>query len=80
MEEKDLKLIVNQPEEPVQILADGRHLWRVFDNLLNNVCKYAQENSRVYLSVEQKEGQVLIRLSNRLFRIGSCPYLHRLLS
>lgn len=64
MEEKDLKLIVNQPEEPVQILADGRHLWRVFDNLLNNVCKYAQENSRVYLSVEQKEGQVLIIFRN----------------
>ena len=64
MEEKNLKLIVNQPEEPVQILADGRHLWRVFDNLLNNVCKYAQENSRVYLSVEQKEGQVLIIFRN----------------
>ncbi|MDE6167176.1 MAG: HAMP domain-containing histidine kinase [Acetatifactor sp.] len=64
MEEKELKLIVTQPEAPVQILADGRHLWRVFDNLLNNVCKYAQENSRVYLSVEQKDGQVLIIFRN----------------
>ena len=54
--EKQLNLIVRQPEEPVKIMADGRHLWRVFDNLLNNICKYAQENSRVYLSVE-KQGQ-----------------------
>ena len=56
MEEKQLELIVVQPEEAVNIMADGRHLWRVFDNLLNNICKYAREDSRVYLSVE-KEGK-----------------------
>lgn len=64
MEEKALELIARQPEEPVKIMADGRHLWRVFDNLLNNICKYAQENSRVYLSVEEKEGEVLIIFRN----------------
>lgn len=52
MEEKGLELITRKPQEEVRILADGRHLWRVFDNLLNNICKYAQENSRVYLSIE----------------------------
>lgn len=52
MEEKGLELITRKPQEEVKILADGRHLWRVFDNLLNNICKYAQENSRVYLSIE----------------------------
>lgn len=62
--EKQLNLIVRQPEEPVKILADGRHLWRVFDNLLNNICKYAQENTRVYLSVENKENQVEIIFRN----------------
>ena len=45
-------------------MADGRHLWRVFDNLLNNICKYAQENSRVYLSLEQREGKVFITFRN----------------
>ena len=50
--EKQLELIVRQPEEAVRILADGRHLWRIFDNLFNNIYKYAQENSRVYLNVE----------------------------
>ncbi len=53
--EKSLKLIVRQPEEDIKILADGRHLWRVFDNLLNNICKYAQEQSRVYLTLELRE-------------------------
>ena len=64
MEEKGLELIARQPSETVQVLADGRHLWRIFDNLLNNVCKYAQENSRVYLSVEVKKGWVLIIFRN----------------
>jgi signal transduction histidine kinase len=64
MEERALEPVVRQPEKPVEIMADGRHLWRVFDNLLNNICKYAQEHSRVYLSVEEKEGQVLIIFRN----------------
>lgn len=68
MEERELDLIVRQPENEVKILADGRHLWRVFDNLLNNICKYAQEKSRVYLSlevkVEEKDERVLITFRN----------------
>lgn len=64
LEEKELELRVSQPEEPVRILADGRHLWRIFDNLLNNICKYAQENSRVYLTLEQKGSKVFIIFRN----------------
>ena len=54
--EKKLETIVKQPEETVKVMADGRHLWRVFDNLLNNIYKYAQAGSRVYLNVEH-DGQ-----------------------
>lgn len=64
MEEKGLELIARQSAETALIMADGRRLWRVFDNLLNNICKYAQENSRVYLSVEEREGDVLIVFRN----------------
>lgn len=64
MEEKRLDLIARQPQEPVHIMADGRHLWRVFDNLLNNICKYAQEGTRVYLSVEAVDGYVRIIFRN----------------
>lgn len=54
--DKRLETIVKQPEETVKVMADGRHLWRVFDNLLNNIYKYAQAGSRVYLNVEH-DGQ-----------------------
>lgn len=64
MAERGLELRDSQPETPVEILADGRRLWRVFDNLLNNICKYAQENSRVYLSLEQREDKVDVVFRN----------------
>lgn len=64
MEEKKLELIARQPQEGVSVLADGRRLWRVFENLLNNICKYASENSRVYLNVEAKENEVQIIFRN----------------
>lgn len=64
MAEKGLELIARQPEQPVMVMADGRHLWRVFDNLLNNICKYAQENTRVYLTVDEKGETVQIIFRN----------------
>jgi signal transduction histidine kinase len=57
-----LELIVNKPQEPVYIMADGRHLWRVVDNLMNNICKYAQPMSRVYVSLDaDKEVKIIFR-------------------
>ncbi|MCH5343724.1 MAG: hypothetical protein J1E64_06765 [Acetatifactor sp.] len=63
-QEKELELITKQPEGEVSVMADGRHIWRVFDNLLNNICKYAQENTRVYLTVESRFGEVDIIFRN----------------
>lgn len=59
-----LELIVSKPQEPVYIMADGRHIWRVIDNLMNNVCKYAQEGSRVYVNLEADRLQVCITFRN----------------
>ena len=42
------------------INADGRHLWRVFDNLMNNIFKYAQEGTRVYIDVIPKDNGAVI--------------------
>lgn len=64
LKEKQLELIVRKPEERVEILADGRHLWRVFDNLLNNILKYAQPMTRVYLDLTNKDGKVEIIFRN----------------
>ena len=56
--------MISQPKEPVYIMADSRHFWRVIDNLMNNICKYAQSGTRVYINLEVKEAQVEITFRN----------------
>ena len=51
------------PENP-QILADGKLLWRVFDNLLSNICKYAMPGTRVYFTSEVLDSRVQISFKN----------------
>ena len=52
------------PEEECSILADGRHLWRVIDNLLSNCAKYAMEGTRIYVELSRGKGQVTLSVKN----------------
>lgn len=45
-------------------MADGRLLWRVLDNLMSNICKYAMPGTRVYLSTEAGEDGVRMVVKN----------------
>ena len=62
--QQGLTLITKMPERPVHIQADGRHMWRILDNLLNNCVKYALEGTRVYLDVVEWDGKASISLKN----------------
>lgn len=61
---RSLTLICDMPTEPLTILADGRQIWRVFDNLLGNACKYALAGTRVYLDLSADEQTVTVSLKN----------------
>lgn len=50
LEQANLTVVPTLPEECV-VMADGKLLWRVLDNLLSNVCKYAMAGTRVYVTV-----------------------------
>lgn len=63
-EKNELDLQIKKPEEPIYIMADGRHFWRVIDNLMNNICKYAQPKTRVYINLEQTGEKVQITFRN----------------
>lgn len=57
MENRNLIPVVSfkaddEKKNEIKVWADGRHLSRVFDNILQNICKYAMENTRVYMDVE----------------------------
>lgn len=64
LKDAGLELIMNCPKEHVMIMADGRRMWRVFDNLLNNICKYSLSKTRVYLTMENKGKEVCITFRN----------------
>ena len=51
LKDAGLELVVTKPGAAVYIMADRRHLWRIFDNLMNNICKYAMPGTRVYLDL-----------------------------
>ena len=59
-----LKLVSTLPNEVILIEADGRRLWRVLENLYNNACKYALENTRVYVGVEDHGSDVVFSIKN----------------
>lgn len=48
----------------MNILADGRLVWRVLSNLLSNAVKYALPETRVYIDVIAVGEQVQISIKN----------------
>ena len=59
-----LEVILNTYEGNLMALADGRLLWRVLDNLLSNVCKYALAGTRVYIDLSGRDGRVYLSIKN----------------
>ena len=55
------------PADPVMIVADGKRLYRVFKNLIDNALRYALEGSRVYFTLKIDSGfaQVSVRNTSR---------------
>ncbi|MEG1883532.1 MAG: ATP-binding protein, partial [Clostridia bacterium] len=56
--------VMNLPDEPVHILADGRLIWRVFDNLLGNAAKYAMPGTRIYIDISANGETVSVTFKN----------------
>lgn len=59
-----LTLVTQPPAPGTMIQADSRLLSRVMDNLVSNVCKYALENTRVYVTAAVRDGQAVISFKN----------------
>lgn len=64
LSENHLEPIIHCPDESLWIMADGQRIYRVFDNLMNNICKYALTGTRVYLLLEKDNNQTIITFKN----------------
>ena len=61
--ERHLNIVFNKVEE-VMVPIDGRHMCRVIENLLSNVCKYAMPYTRVYIDVYNLQNKACVVIKN----------------
>ena len=59
-----LNLVTNIQETPAYIMADGRYVWRILENLYRNAEKYSMPGTRVYIEVFEKIGRVFFVMKN----------------
>lgn len=64
-EEKSLTPVLRTAKNSMLIEADSRRIWRVIENLFNNIFKYALTGTRVYIDLQemQTEGGRFVTLS-----------------
>ncbi len=59
-----LEPIITLPAHDAMIFADGRLLWRVFDNLMANIVKYAMPQTRVYFDLRSDASVTAVAVKN----------------
>ncbi len=64
LDERNLSLVFETCEIPAMIFADSRRMWRVMENLFNNIGKYAMEGTRVYIDISNEGGRVSATVKN----------------
>ncbi|MEG1777476.1 MAG: HAMP domain-containing sensor histidine kinase [Angelakisella sp.] len=60
----ELILKTKLPEGEVNIFADGKKLYRVFQNIIDNALKYSMAGTRVFITLESENGRAIATLKN----------------
>lgn len=63
-EKAGLDIRINADDKNIFVLADGRHMWRIIENLLSNVVKYSMPGSRVYVNISKNETNGILTIKN----------------
>ena len=64
LEKVRLTPVFRHPEQQVLMQADGKHLWRILSNILNNAVKYALPDTRLYIDLMVLQGNAVIAVKN----------------
>ena len=64
LESGKITVVTDFPAEDIFLKADNRYLWRVFDNLMSNIVKYAQPDTRAYIDLKRVDGKVRFNFRN----------------
>ena len=64
LEAGKVTVVTDFPSQDIYLNADNRYLWRVFDNLMSNIVKYAQADTRAYIDLKKAEGKIRFTFRN----------------
>lgn len=64
LETQNLQVVFEGSGKDAYIYADSRRMWRVIENLFNNICKYALEGTRVYVDLTMNDGRIEAAIKN----------------
>lgn len=60
----DLDFRCSYPEEKLTVRLDSQKTYRIFENLLVNIVKYAMPHTRVFIEILREDDQAVIRMKN----------------
>lgn len=63
-EEKNLVTISNIEKEEIIVNLDSKKMWRVLENIYNNIYKYSLAGTRVYVDLIQKNENIIFTIKN----------------
>lgn len=63
-EGRNLALVIRQPDIPVYVSADSRHLFRAMENVFVNAAKYSMPATRVFAEITANAQDVIFTLQN----------------
>lgn len=61
---KNLTVVASLAPEPLVIEGDGRRVYRILENLYQNVNKYAMEGTRVYVELKKANNRAVFIIKN----------------
>lgn len=64
LRQSEVEVRMQLPEEKVVLILDSEKTYRIFENLIINIAKYAMPHSRAYITLETPSDKVVVTLKN----------------
>lgn len=75
-EEKNMPVELNVPESKITVYADKMQLERAINNILSNTIKHNPDNTHVFISLKEENGEAVLEISDKGVRIDKEDAIH----
>ncbi|MCW3489753.1 sensor histidine kinase [Dethiobacter alkaliphilus] len=64
IEKAEVQVKTKLPDNPVNVIADGKKLYRVFQNVIDNALKYSHKDTRIYVELTHDNDEAIATIKN----------------